>query len=377
MRKVILHIGPPKHGSSSIQQFFETHGNKLTNQVRYHFLSPNFVEELEADSERSIKKIKRILNSSHRHTSSIIFSQEHLYNNLNAIKNISKLLSANDRLIVIGYCRRQSSYIKSAYSQWIFRQKECNDKVNETLHSLKIPTYLFSGIEKYLIAQINADFLAQGISDDYNYHYRFTEIAKCVEQYGGIIKLSSFPTKKNSYNLIKKFLDSAEVQLTGDSSLFNDIRANIKFQDIYIEGFNNSMQYDLTYPSPHTNRVLNKLPQLTDHPQVINSKFLKKLFYYTDAFFWNDNRKLCKKYGLDENEFMPCENTSKQEIKVIINKEIKYRLENPYNVIDFYRQLCGKLASGYVENENVFKNKDKLLKKIIARIKIYLNPLNT
>jgi hypothetical protein len=161
MARLILHIGPAKCGSTSIQQFFTAQKKPCTENTHCILLNPLEISEL--DCERPSKSIlatfTQLLLSGLNGCDVLILSHEYLFQSQYAIKHICSLAkNLVTKTYIIGYSRRQSEFLRSAYSQWSFRSPDLVKGAIEVFDELGLDPVLFSGLERQLIAAIVNDF---------------------------------------------------------------------------------------------------------------------------------------------------------------------------------------------------------------------------
>ncbi len=164
VNKLILHVGPGKCGSSSIQNFFLQHKNTCIEKINFVFLDPKEIAKINSaePSKDSANYFTQLIKSSIERNSVIILSHEIFFNKPSAIKNIcaiAKNITGIDEILIIGYSRRQSEFMVSAYSQWLFRSPERIQEIKSTMRNIGIEPTQFSGLERQLIGSIINDFV--------------------------------------------------------------------------------------------------------------------------------------------------------------------------------------------------------------------------
>src|SRR6476646_7472146 len=126
MKKLILHVGPPKCGSSTIQHFFSNQPKPCAEKIRFQILQPRLINDLNqaSPSADSWRHLDDIFSASMSEEEILILSHEFLFQCPSAvirIATVGRVHSFETR--IVGFCRRQSDYLVSAYSQWFFRDR--------------------------------------------------------------------------------------------------------------------------------------------------------------------------------------------------------------------------------------------------------------
>lgn len=360
MAKLILHVGPGKCGSSSIQQFFATHKNPCVESTNYIFLNPRdilILNKKEPNQELLIRYADQI-SESLLNCDTLILSNESLFQNPYTIKNICSLAeSLVEKIFIIGYSRRQSGFLVSAYSQWLFRSSDRVNEIENVLDELELDSDLFTGLEKQLIASINNDFYsARQLSGcsimDWNNSY--TNISKLVSEHGALIKCGVLPKKRSHISLIQDFCEKSDLTLDSEMKGAVEQIVNLSFNQDIVEAMNNAISFGLDIPAPHDmNKVIGSLSSKIRVIEQKSSEFLSNLKSYIDTYYFDSNIQLCNQYNLDETYFLPAKRLRKSEIMELIFEEGRQRSLDKSSIIKNYRmlssimvELCIKLANG-------------------------------
>src|SRR5690606_3335435 len=142
MKKIILHVGPGKCGSSSIQSFFLTNKKPCKEKVSFILMKIRDINKLNVEQL----------------SEDLIVYYEYLFQCPLAVKQLCLLCTKlSIETSIIGYSRRQSDFLISAYAQWMFRSTDVIEEVNKTLLKNSIKPVLFEGLEKTIIAAIIVD----------------------------------------------------------------------------------------------------------------------------------------------------------------------------------------------------------------------------
>lgn len=350
MPNLILHVGPGKCGSSSIQNFFATQKRPCFQKTRYRLLNPETILELNCEYPcgGTVKNFTKLVSGNLR-CDALILSHEILFQSSLAIKNICRLakdLVAN--IFVIGFSRKQSDRMVSAYSQWSFRSPERAEQIHEALNTLQLEPLLFSGLEGHLIASIKDDFCnpkkpANNRTLDWFDSYKI--ISDLVHETGAVTKSGVLPNKSSKTSLIQDFCDKADLTLREEAKAASWNIANLKFNQDVVEAIYNAVALGMEMPGPHgENSALHllssKAVQVTDGP----SEFFTNLKSYIDAYYFESNKRFCREYGLNAAYFEPEAQFTKAEILEIIVHEGRQRAMNKSRIISEYRILSARMV---------------------------------
>lgn len=349
MPKLILHVGPAKCGSSSIQQFFAHQKKPCIQRTRYKLLDPGEIAELNQEDpcEKVVAKITKILRDNLR-CDVLILSHEYLFQCPLAIRNICNLAKKSvSNISIVGYSRKQSDRMVSAYSQWVFRSPDLVKEKNEILKGVNIDPILFSGLERHLIASIINDFDYEEQLANYNiidWYHSYKKISNQVEIFGADIKCGFIPIKDLNSSLIQDFCDKCGLTLRPNWQNAKEKVVNAKFNDDIVEAVYNAVDFGIDMPKPHMkNSILHRLSDMNVQRPKEMSKFLMDMKSYIDTYFLNSNKQLCREYELNEDDFLPAEQLSKSDIMNKILQEEQRRAGNKSEIIQDYRMLSARM----------------------------------
>ena len=154
MSKLVIHVGPGKCGSSSIQGFFKRRKRPCVQKTRFIKLDKTEILKLdhEIPEESAVTAFTRLLSNNLNRCDILILSHELLFECPYAIKNICKISTdLVSSIVIIGYSRRQSDFLVSAYHQWGFREQDRVKEDIDALIDLELDPILFIGLERHLI----------------------------------------------------------------------------------------------------------------------------------------------------------------------------------------------------------------------------------
>lgn len=350
MPNLILHVGPAKCGSSSIQKFFAEQKRPCIQRTRYKLLDPADITAL--NQEDPCKKVNNKMNKiirAHLRCDALILSHEYLFQCPLAIRNICNLAKKSVRKIsIIGYSRKQSDRMVSAYSQWEFRSPDLVKEKNEILKTIDIDPILFSGLERNLIANIVSDFGSAEQTSNTNiidWYHSYKTISERVTIPDLEIICGFIPIKDQNSSLIQDFCKRCGLTLRDKRKNAGKEIVNLKFNQDIVEAINNAVDFGFDMPGPHRNNsVLQQLSNMSIRQSQETKHFLTSLKGYIDTYFLNSNRRLCREYELNEEDFAPAVQLSKTDIMDIIVREGQRRAANKSDIIHDYRMLSARMV---------------------------------
>ena len=356
MKNLILHVGPGKCGSSTIQHFFATQKNPCIQSTQYSLLNPLEIKELNSEnpSKSILASFFEQLSKKINGCDTLILSHEFLFQNPYAVKNICSLAKDNvTEITIIGYSRRQSDFLVSAYSQWFFRSLDRIREVNSVLDKYELDAILFTGLERQLIASIANDFYSARQLSGYsilNWYNSYNNIQQLTHESDVKIKCGVLPNKEFNINLIEDFCKKAK--LTPHHKIDNTIlkTINVSFNEDVIEAINNAVNFGLEVPGPHdSNHVIQLLSSKITPTIKDSSEFSFNLRSYIDSYYLDSNIQLCNQYDLNETYFKSSRSFSKVEIIDIIINEAHQRTLNKSEIIKNYQMLSAKMIELCIE----------------------------
>lgn len=353
MKRIILHIGPGKCGSTSIQSFFGEHSHLCNEKVGFRMLNPQFIVQLEENNQEAVKIIVDLIEN-FTWSEVLILSSELLRWKPTAIKNIMDVAKKQcEDVRIIGYSRRQSDWMISAYGQWGFRIKDKIDNNNSILKSKDLTPSLFSCLEQDLMAAILSNFFRN--------HCTWEKVYEQIEQKIGskyaTIKVGVLPNRVHKFNLIEDFCKKADLTLKQEGETRTKHIENPRFNDRLVEAIGNATAFDLEVPKKDDhNSVLFFISAQMEHIEnkTTYNDFLTTLKQHIDACFLPSNQRFCQKYGLDESYFAAGD--PHPDIIGYIKEENDRRLADAPAIIEEYKLLSGIMA------ETCFK----LAKKVVS-----------
>ena len=356
MTTLILHVGPGKCGSSFIQLFFATHKSPCTQKINYKLLDHLLIKGLNQESLdwSDYSDFTIWLNENIGSCDCLILSHEVLFKNPLAIRNICNLAdTVASEIIIIGYSRRQSDFMVSQYSQWLFLSPPRKNETSNELVKSGLQTLLFSGIERTIIASILNDFhTARQLSGHpiLDWYKSYENIAQLTYNNGAIVKCGVLPDRCKNESLIHDFCRKTNLTLRDGLEAGSEIVVNERKNSNLIEAVDNLVSFDFELPRGHiTNKSLKKISSVMKPSFENESEFFINLKSYVDSYYLESNISLCEKFDLETNHFLPAEQISKPQIFDIIKTENQHRLSNMPVIIEKYRTLTATMAETCLE----------------------------
>ncbi|MBE9564950.1 MAG: hypothetical protein IMF17_06865 [Proteobacteria bacterium] len=350
MATLIIHLGPGKCGSSTIQQFFATHQKPCVQKTLYKPLNHLDIDALNVEQPDAaiLATFTQQLSSDLPACDALILSHEYLFQSPYAIKNLCVLAKKlATKIFIIGYSRRQSEFLVSAYSQWLFRAPKRINEATDTVKELELEPVLFTGLERQVIASIANDFHSarqlsgRSILDWYKSYDKISQLTGD----SATIRCGTLPKKESDNPLIYDFCTKSELTLDYKTKDALQLTSNVSYDKGVIEAVNIAAGRGFNVPGPHEgNWILELLSSNIAPVSKDPSKFLSKLKSYVDSYYLESNTKLCQRYKLSEEYFAPATRYSKSEIKDVIFDEAKQRSLNKSEIIGEYQMLSAKMV---------------------------------
>lgn len=356
MSRLIIHVGPAKCGSSTIQLFLAHHPNAWQEHLRYHLMDPQLIPELNLDQPDAahLQRLQALLEKQLRDCDVCVLSHEFLFQNPLTIGHICRAAVALATDIrIVGYARRQSGALTSAYRQWLFRKSRRRWETSEGVRKLGIEPDLFSGVERHLIACIADDFYSARQLSTYqmlDWHQCYRRIDDLVADTGTTIACGVLPNRAFPFDLIPHFGELAGLRLRDGVESVTPAVVNRSFDPELVEAIDIAVSLDRPMPGPHAdNPLLERLSeQLRDArgaPPPAPSQLQQQMDNYVDAYYHPSNLALCRAYGPDPAYFAVSERQNKRQILKLIKAEARRRRKDGRTVIARYRNLSAHLAA--------------------------------
>ena len=349
MTRLIIHVGPGKCGSSSIQDFFSAQNKPCVEKTAYSLLSAVEIHKLDnqIDDPKAAGYFQKILSKHLVNGNCLILSQEYLFQTPSVVNKICQLAEGlTDDISVIGYCRQQSNFLTSQYSQWLFRAVNRVGEVNKYINHLGLDWRLFTGVERQFIASIYNDFQSARMLGGYSaldWNESYQKLENHILDKSINISCGVLPSKTSEKTLIEDFCEKAKLTLLPEAKSMQSQISNPSFSSDIVEAINNAILHDHEMPGPHAKNSLIEALSSNIRKDNIKSDFMDELKAYIDGYYWQSNKLHCKRYKLDQNYFANPQEINKSQIMEAIKKEGKRREKNTIETVDNYRKLNAKL----------------------------------
>jgi len=352
MKKIILHIGPGKCGSTTIQNFLSQYPRPCREEFDYEQIDPSLIQALNSDNpeQEALDNFIEKLRITAQTSDTFIISHESLFKATKSIHNICEAAACfYQQILIIGYSRRQSDFVKSAYSQWLFRSPQRIHEVTTAINSINLNSQLFTGLEKQMIAFVlDGPFSARQLSGQVimNWWQGYREIEDITATRGTNVLCGSLAEANENNSLIEDFCAKSGLHPRPESLRACQQTANQKFHEGLIEAINNAHIMGQANIEPHDhNSLLETLSNQLPRQRTFDNKFTALLGDYIDSFFWQQNQLLCSKYNLDPEAFRPQRFIDKTAALQAINEESDRRANEATETIANYRSLAAELAT--------------------------------
>lgn len=276
------------------------------------------------------KKYCRKLERSESWCQTLILSHEYFFQCPGAIsKLVDYFQDKVSDIRIIGYCRRQSDFFISAYSQWFFRSSERIAEVREVLTDKQIDYQQLTGLEQFLIAIILNDFeSARQLSGRpiYRWDQGYAAIASITPKAKTIC--GTLAGKDAPLNLVEDFCSKAGLTLKESFKSKSEITKNKSFSPLVVEAvFQSVSAGNYQMSSHHSNEELIYISEYikAESNALRDNSFLETLKNYIDSYFLSANHSLAETYKLDKNYFKVESSITKAEILDIIKEKVRSR----------------------------------------------------
>jgi hypothetical protein len=351
--RLILHVGPGKCGSSSIQGFFASEAAPCRERTRFALLDPRELFRLECrdTADDASDRLAQQISDASADSDAVILSQEALFKLPGAVASICRLASALGlTTTIVGYSRRQADFIVSAYSQWLFRSPDRAREASTAVADLGLEPALFSGVERHLIAAIVTDFATVRQLSGHSildWHAGYCRIARLVEPTGAAVAVGQLPRAGSStVSLIDDFCARCALTLAPELRGRRGPLANIRFEPDLVEAIHDAVSVGFEMPGPHDrNAEIAALSAALAPAHACDSRFFADLRAYVDGRFFASNTALCRDFDLPVAYFEPSRRITRDEIIGTIHNEHARRHADPTAIIERYRRLSARLAA--------------------------------
>ena len=349
-KTLIVHVGPGKCGSTSIQtelarrgSLFDGRSIELTKAMIRQFDSD---ESIPAAPPQLLESASALLADGEV----AILSYEVLFQRRQALRNFVRFLRPLvDEVIVVGYSRRQSGFIQSAYSQWMFRSPGRSAEVRGILQAAGLEPSHFTGLEAHFVAAMKTDMAsARQLADNVilDWHAGYQDIARLLAPFEAKISAGFIPREGYEFSLLADFYRrcghaSAPLPAMAETVI------NTQYDADLIEAVHLAIRLGLPVPGPHEHNAFFErgvdIPPLSQRPE--GDELLDMLRDYADTRYWEANRAFCREHGLSEEYFEPRRIVSLEDAEDAVAREAARRRADPDLVSRRNAAIAGRLAS--------------------------------
>ncbi|MCV6597010.1 MAG: hypothetical protein OIF40_08015 [Mangrovicoccus sp.] len=317
MGRIILHLGPEKCGSTSVQQALLEPDGPLHHLANTVLLNPYEVHALgQPDpSQDLLQKFHQIIETQ-KPDKPLILSHEMVFKSAPILRQLAQIARAHsDDVMAIAYCRKQSDFLVSSYGQWLFRSPDRLRETADLLQRQDLDPTLFWGIERHLIACILGGWeYGRQLSGHVFFHWE--ESAKAahaaLEPYGIKLSMGLLPIANAQPSLVEDFCQRSAF----GPPAFPMIKAprNPSFHPVLIEAIACAIEAGHQMPGPSDANNFMRESSAMDLGSKPDMPFLARLKTYVDCAFAPSNQRFAETYNLPQDYFSPREEISKDHI---------------------------------------------------------------
>lgn len=339
MSRIVLHVGPEKCGSSTIQNAVMHGPDPLRQLVHAELLSPPHVLQLDAeqpapDALAYFHALIRDARAAHPQKT-LILTHEMMFKMVNVLVNLAGIAQQHaDEVVVIAYVRRQSDFLLSAFGQWLFRSPERIAETAEALRRQDIDPELFWGAERHLIACVLEGW---HIGRQLSGHLYIDWSQSIPERMAGLaglhvpLSVGMLPRTGFDFPLVSDFLMRAGIDPAAAASY--EKVANPAYDPYLIEGVVNAIEAGFAMPGPHeANDFLyhaSALPAMAGGHDV---PLMGRLKSHIDTVFEAGNTRLAARLGVPAAYFAPRERIDAATVRDDILREAALRSAEPVHL---------------------------------------------
>lgn len=350
MTTLILHVGPGKCGSSSIQRALLDRAGPSPGVVRMP--PPPLIRLLEAETvpDAARAQLAAMVADVLARAPVCIVSHEVLFQRRDALSNVLEILRPLvDRVRIVGYSRRQSAFLPSAYGQWWFRSPERTAEVAGIVREAGLVAEHFTGLERCFIAAVRTDMhAARQLSGHAILDWRasYADIERRAAPWEAEVSVGYIPRPGYEFSLLADFYRRCGAPFEGVRPQETP-PANPQYDDDMIEAVNLAVSHGYAVPRPNEHSLF--FDDVADVPQrevpAAETAFLDLLKAYVDTFHWDANRALCATYGLEADYFRPDRFVGRDEAEAAIADEAARRRRDPDIVARRNAAVAARLAA--------------------------------
>lgn len=319
-------------------------------------VNPATISRLDIDSsdETARASLIAIIRDRLEHADAIILSHEFLFNKLRALEAIAQICAQEaDEVRLIGYSRRQSSFLKSAYSQWHFRSVDHTFSMASVIKGHGLDPSLFSGLERFLIAVFKEDRYAKDQSiDRHILHWgpRYSQLRDRLSDTGVQMSVGFIPSKSHPFSLIDDFYYRVGLERPKLEFSSGEI-TNRQFDPHIVEAINMGVLHGIDMPNSHEKSDFLHETRLPPHEVAEDeADLMQALENHFDTAFWEENKEFCQEFHIDPAYFAPKETILRSKVDHVISQVYALRRDDPSLIINRKARLAALLAQHMFQN---------------------------
>ncbi|MEZ5715784.1 MAG: hypothetical protein R3D85_11775 [Paracoccaceae bacterium] len=154
MKRIVLHVGPEKCGSTSIQQALRR-GAGQPDMPAVALMAPADLLALDMPhpAPEAVARINAVIDAARGNAALLVLSHEMIFKAVDVLRNLAAIcLGRADEVVAVGFARRQSDFLVSGFGQWLFRSPERLEEARGVLVAQGLDPDLFRAVERHLIA---------------------------------------------------------------------------------------------------------------------------------------------------------------------------------------------------------------------------------
>lgn len=336
MTRIVLHAGPEKCGSSSIQAAILEPGVALRDHLTGVLLPPAEVLKLDRDhpdpavEDRFHAFITQAQAA--RPGKVLVLSHEMMFKMVPALLNLSRIAQAHaDEVVVVAHVRRQSDFLVSAFGQWLFRAPARIAESAAVLREHGLDPSLFWGVERHLIAVLLGGWMAgRQLSGHFylDWSQSVPERVEALAALGVPLSVGLLPRPGFERPLIADFLGRIGLPETLAEAV-EQLR-NPAFPPALIEGVCAAIEAGHAMPGPHEhNDFFEDMGAVTAGGAKPAEPFLGLLRDRVDTAFAAANATFAGQFDLPPAYFAPDRQVTQTQAEDAIRHEAQARAALP------------------------------------------------
>ncbi len=342
LRRIVLHVGPGKCGSSTIQSAVLSKSSEISKHVNGILLEPAEVSLLNSPNPppETIAYFREVIRNalSASPEKVLVLSHEVLFKFVDALVNLAGIARDHaDEVVVVGYVRRQSDFLVSSFRQWLFRAPDRIAETADVLRENGLDPSVFLGVERHLIAAMFGNWhTGRQLSGHlfFDWSESLAQRAKALEIHRVPLSIGVLPRAGFEKPLVQDFLERIGVK-PGEEPV-EIAPTNEGYHGGLIEAVLNAIEVGHKMPGPHDfNDFFGGFRDLEGLAPKLDVSFLARLKTHIDTVFLAKNTEVAQKFGFDPDYFKPNALIDRQTIhseikaeeakRAVVPKEIRAR----------------------------------------------------